>query len=325
MKILARILSIAAVALGFAFSAQAEWPEKPVKIVVPFPPGNASDVAMRIVGEKLSSQLGQPVIVENRAGAGGAIGLAYAAKQPADGYTLAQGSTGPLAIGPALHAADLHYDPIKDFQVVAAIAWAPQLLIVRKDLPVSSFQEFLAYARQPGRQLRYGSAGNGTTAHLLQSQLLSQTGIKADHIPYQGGGKALVDLIGGQLDFMSDNIPIVQAAVNSGQVKVIGVASDERLALMPDIPTLAEQGVENFDLEGWILVVAPAQTPAAVAARLGSAADAVMKMPDVRKRLNDLGLVPMDLPREKLAGFIGSEARKWREVIRQSGAGETVK
>jgi tripartite-type tricarboxylate transporter receptor subunit TctC len=251
--------------------------------------------------------------------------MAYAAKQPADGYTLAQGSTGPLSIAPALRPGDLPYEPAKDFVVVGAVAWAPQVLIVRKDLPVADFKQFLAYARQPGTQLRYGSAGNGTTGHLVQSQLLSQTGIKADHIPYQGGGKALVDLIGGQLDFMSDNVPIVQAAVNGGQVKAIGVAAGERLALMPDIPTPTEQGVDNFDLQGWILVVAPAGTPAPVLARLGDAMDTIMKMPDVRKRLNDLGLVPMDLPRAQFNGFIASEARKWGDVVRQSGAAESVR
>jgi tripartite-type tricarboxylate transporter receptor subunit TctC len=324
MKILNRLCA-AALAIGLAFNAHAEWPERPIKIVVPFPPGNASDVAMRIVGEKLSGELGQPVVVENRAGAGGVIGTAYGAKQPADGYTISMGSTGPLAIAPALRAATVPYSPEKDFVAVGAIAWAPQVLVVRKDIPVTDFKDFLAYAKRPGALLRYGSAGNGTTGHLVVSQLLRQTGIKADHIPYQGGGKALVDLIGGQLDFMSDNVPIVQAPLNSGQIRAIGIASSERLPLMPDTPTLKEQGVENFDLQGWILLVVPAGTPEPVVRRLGEATDAIMKVADVRRRLNDLGLVPMDLPREKLAGFIQAESRKWQDVVRQSGAAETVR
>lgn len=325
MKILHRLPAAVVIAIGLAFNAHAGWPERPIKIVVPFPPGNASDVAMRIVAEKLSGQLGQPVVVENRTGAGGVIGTAYGAKQPADGYTLSMGSTGPLAIAPALRAATVPYVAEKDFAAVGAIAWAPQVLVIRNDIPAKDFTEFQAYAKRPGAQLRYGSAGNGTTAHLVVSQLLRQTGIKADHIPYQGGGKALVDLIGGQLDFMSDNVPIVQAPLNSGQVKAIGVTSGDRMPSMPDIPTLKEQGVENFDLQGWILLLVPAGTPEPVVRRLGDAADAIMKMADVRKRLNDLGLVPMDLPREKLAGFIQAESKKWQDVARQSGAADTVR
>lgn len=325
MRLLIRITATLALAIGLAFNAHAEWPERPVKIIVPFPAGNASDVAMRIVGEKLSGQLGQPIVVENRAGAGGIIGTGYGAKQAADGYTISMGSTGPLAIGPALKVTTLSYDPEKDFVAVGAVAWAPQVLVVRKDAPVKNFKEFASYAKRPGTQLRYGSAGNGTTGHLIASQLLKQTGIKADHIPYQGGGKALVDLIGGQLDFITENIPVIQSSLNSGQIKALGVSSGARIPLMPDVPTLKEQGVENFDLEGWILLVAPTGTPGPIARRLADATSTVMKMPDVRKRLNDLGLVPMDLSREQLAGFIQAESRKWRDVVRQSGAADTVR
>jgi len=324
MKILTRLFA-AALAIGFTLNAHAEWPDRPIKMIVPFPPGNASDVAMRIVGQKLSAQLGQPVVIENRAGAGGVIGMAFGAKQPADGYTLSMGSTGPLAIAPSVHPAAMPYIAEKDFVAVGAVAWAPQVLVVRKEFPARNFREFWNYAKRPGVQLRFGSAGNGTTNHLIVSQLLQQTGIKADHIPYQGGAKAVIDLIGGQLDFVCDNIPIVQSSLSSGHTKALAVTSAERLSLMPDVPTLKEQGVDNFDLQGWILIVAPTGTPDPIVRRLSEATELIMKMPDVRKRLNDLGLVPMDLPRDRLPGFIQAEARKWKDVARISGAAQSLR
>lgn len=305
--------------------ATGTWPERPVKIMVPFPAGNASDVAMRIVGEKLAVQLGQPVVVENRVGAGGAIGTDVAAKAAPDGYTIAMGSTGPLAIARSLRPDAFPYDAEKDFVAVGAIAWAPQVLIVRKDLPVNNFREFLAYAKRPGARLHYGTAGNGTTSHLVISQLLHQTGIVAEHIPYRGGASSIVDLMGGQLDFVTENIPPVHGLLMRGDIKPIAVTSSARIPLLPNVPTLKEQGLERFDLQGWILIVAPAKTPAPIVRRLTAMTEAVMKMPDVRKRLNDLGLTPMDLPREQLAGFIKAEAQRWKEVVRVSGAANHVR
>jgi tripartite-type tricarboxylate transporter receptor subunit TctC len=324
MKLVIRIFAMV-LAIGFALHARADWPDRPLKIIVPFPAGNASDVAMRIVGEKLSAQLGQPVVVENKVGAGGAIGTDFGAKQPADGYTLSMGSTGPLAIARWLRPDGFPYDSEKDFVAVGAIAWAPQVLLVRKELPVANFKEFLAYAKRPATRLHYGTAGNGTTSHLVISQLLHQTGIVAEHIPYRGGASSIMDLIGGQLDFVTENIPPIHGLLMKGQVKPLAVTSAARIPLLPDVPTLKEQGLEHFDLQGWILMVAPARTPAAIVRRLTEASESIMKMPDVRKRLNDLGLIPMDLPRDKLAGFIPAESRKWGEVVRASGAARHVR
>ena len=312
-------------ALGFACSVQAQWPDRPIKIIVPFPAGNASDVAMRIVGEKLSAQIGQPVVIENRVGAGGAIGTDYGAKQPADGYTLAMGSTGPLAIARWLRPDAFPYEAEKDFVALGSIAWAPQVLLVREDLPVKNFQDFLTYSKRPGAHMYFGSAGNGTTSHLVISQLMHQTGLKAEHIPYKGGASSTTDLIGGHLDFVTENIPPIQGLLTKGLVKAIAVTSSERIPLLPDVPTLHEQGVKNFDLQGWILLVAPAKTPEPIVRRLTEATESIMKMQDVRKRLNDLGLIPMDLSREKLAGFISAESRNWREVVRHSGAVHNVR
>lgn len=315
----------ASLLLACSFAAHAEWPDRPIKLIVPFPPGNSSDVSMRILGEKLSARLGQPVVIDNRVGAGGTIGTNAAAKAAPDGYTLAMGSTGPLAIGQWLGAAPVPYNAAKDFVAIGAVAWAPQVLVVRKDLPVSNFKEFLEYGRKSGTSLNYGSSGNGTTPHLVIAQLVSEAKLHAEHVPFQGGSQALTNLIGGQIDFISDNVPVVLASVNAGLVKPLGVSSSKRIPSMPNIPTIAEQGVPKFDYQGWILVVGPSKLPPAIVARLNSEVEAIMKMPDVRQRLNDLGLVPMDMPRTELAGFLASESDKWKEVVRVSGAAQTTR
>jgi tripartite-type tricarboxylate transporter receptor subunit TctC len=315
----------AAVLLVTSFAVHAEWPERPIKIVVPFPAGNSSDVSMRILGEKLGTRLGQPVIIENRVGAGGTIGTAYAAKAAPDGYTLAMGSTGPLSIGQWLRPNAMPYSPTKDFIAIGAIAYAPQVLTVRKDLPVSNFTEFLAYGRKSGNMLNYGSNGNGTTPHLVIAQLVSEAKLNAEHIPFQGGSQALTSLIGGQIDFISDNVPVVQAAITGGLVKPLAVSSGKRIPSLPNVPTIAEQGVPGFDYQGWILLIGPSNLPPAIVSRLNAEVEAIMKMPNVRQRLNNLGLVPMDMPKTELTSFLASESKKWKEVVNVSGAAETTR
>ena len=319
---LRKLLSICAVA--FACGAQAQWPDRAIKIVVPYPPANSSDVAARVIGERLSSRLGQPVIVENRAGASGTLGTSYAAKQPADGYTLAIGAPGPLSVGPWTTVTPLPYDPVKDFVVVGAIAWAPQVLIAKKDLPVKSFQDFLSYAKKPGAHLTYGSSGVGTVPQLIVAQMLKQTGIKADHIPYKGGAPALTDLRGGLIDFMSDTVPVVKGMIADGSIKALGVSTSERIPSLPEIPTLHEQGVKNFNLQGYILLVAPAKTPDQIVYRLRAAVESIVKDADVRKRLLDLGLTPMDLPRERFATFLQFESARWKAAVDAAGAAKSL-
>lgn len=311
--------------LALPLAVRAEWPERPIKIIVPFPAGNSSDVSMRLLGEKLSTRLGQPVIIDNKVGAGGTIGTGQGAKAAPDGYTLVMGSTGPLTIARALRPGSLPYDVAKDFTAVGAVAWAPQVLTARKDLPVSNVREFLDYGRKPGTKLNYGSSGNGTTPHLVIAQLVSQTKINAEHIPFQGGSQALTSLIGGQIDFISDNVPVVQGALAAGQVKALGVTSGTRIPSMPNVPTLKEQGVNDFDYQGWILLIAPKGVPEAVINKLNAALEAIMKMPDMRQRLLDLGLVPMDLPRAQLPTFLQAEEAKWARLVQVSGAAETTR
>ncbi|ARP81814.1 hypothetical protein CAL12_13980 [Bordetella genomosp. 8] len=315
-------LSAAAAAAPLAATAQQGWPDHPIRIIVPFPPGNSSDVSMRLVAEQLGGSLHQSVVVENRTGAGGAIGTAYAAKAPADGYTLAMGSTGPMSIGQWLHPGTLGYEPAKDFVPVGAVAWAPQVLVVRKAFPASTFQEMLAYARQPGVHLKYGSPGMGTTPHLVISAMLKQAGIEAAHIPYRGGVQTATDLVGGQIDFISDNVPVVAGLLAKDVVKPLGVSSSTRIPSLPDVPTLQEQGLKDFNLQGWIILMAPTGTPQPIIDRLRAEMQKIVAKPDVRARLNGLGLLPMDMSSEQLGGFLASESTKWKQLVKQSGAAE---
>jgi len=314
-------LSVAVCTLGVAFNAQAAWPDRPIKLIVPYPPGNSSDVAARVVGEKLSEKLGQPVVVENRAGASGTLGTTFAARQPADGYTLLIGAPGPLSVGPWTKTVPIYYDPVKDFVAVGALVWAPQVLVVRQDLPVKNFKEFTDYAQKSDARLQFGSSGVGTVPHLVMSQMLHQTGIKADHIPYKGGSQALADLRGGHIDFMSDTAPVVQGLVVDGSIKALGVSTSERIPSLPHVPTLKEQGLTDFDLQGYILLVAPAKIPEPIASRLRDVTEEIMKEADVRERLNGLGLVPMKIPGDKLATFLNEQSLKWKKVVEISGAG----
>jgi tripartite-type tricarboxylate transporter receptor subunit TctC len=315
----------ATVLLALSMSAQAEWPEKAITIIVPFPAGNSSDVSMRLIGEKLTTRLGQSVVIENRVGAGGTLGTGLGAKAKPDGYTLVMGSTGPLTIARALRPDSLSYDTLRDLVPVSAVAWAPQVLAVRKDLPVNTVQEFIAYGRRTESKMDYGSSGNGTTPHLVISQLLHQTGMKAEHIPFKGGSQAVTSLIGGEIDFISDNVPVVLGALTGGRVKALAVSSGTRIPSMPNVPTLKEQGVKDFDLQGWILLMAPKGLPEQVSAKLNGALEAIMKAPDVRTRLLDLGLVPMDIPRADLPKFLQAEQDKWAGVVKVSGAAESMR
>ena len=317
-----------ALAIGLAFNylaftamlAQAAWPEHPIKIVVPFPSGNSSDVAMRLLAELLSPRLGQAIVVENKVGASGTIGTGFVAKQPADGYTLVMGSTGPLAIVPSLRPETMTYDPLVNLEPIAAIAWAPQVMVVRSDEPFDTVRGLIKHAKEQGQNLTYGTPGVGTTPHLVISKFLHDAGISGMHIPYKGGVQSLTGLIGGQIDFMSDNLPVLASALQGKRVKPIGVTSAERIPSLPEVPTLAEQGLKDFNMQGWILLMAPTGVPDAAKQRLEKEVAAVMQDKKMRERLLGLGLVPMSMPRAQIPAFLKDEARKWKEVIELTGA-----
>lgn len=316
-------LYAAIVAVGVAFSAHADWPDRPIKLIVPFPAANSSDVAARVVGEKLSARFGQPVVVENRPGAAGTLGTGYGASQPGDGYTLMIGTPGALSVAPWARANPLPYNPEKDLVVVGAIAWAPQVLVTGKNSPFSNFREFVAYAKKPGVRLDYGSSGVGSVGHLITAQLLSQTGLNATHIPYRGGAASVTDVRGGIVHFSSETVPVVKGLLADGSLKAIGVSTATRVPSLPNVPTLKEQGT-NVDTQGYILLVAPAKTPGPVVLRLRAAMESIMQEPGMRTRLVELGLTPMDLPKDRLANFIQTESAKWRKLVEIAGITKTL-
>lgn len=306
-------------ALSLALAAHAEWPDHPIKLVVPFPAGNASDIAARVVAEKLASRLGQPVVVDNKVGAAGTVGTAFGAQQPADGYTLLLGTNGPLSVGQWTRTTPLSYDPVKDFVVLGPIALGPQVFMVKKELPVKTFQEFVAYAKKPGVRLQYGSAGVGSTTHLLLARVLNAVGVRADHIPYKGSPQVITDLRGGIIDFTSDTIAASLGLISDGSLRPLAVVSAQRNPSLPNVPTLKEQGVD-VDAAGFMILVGPAKLPQPVVTRLRAAMDVISKDPDVHKRLISAGLVPMELSKDKYATLLQSEADKWRKIVDIAGA-----
>ena len=287
----------------------------PIKLVVPFPPGQGADTIMRLIAERLAPRLGQAVVIDNRPGAGGTLGTEYVARQPADGLTLLMGSSGTLSISPTLQPGVAKYNPMKDFEPVTGVASVAQLFVVQANSPFKTLQDLIRAAREQPEKVSYGSSGNGTTQHLFVEQFADMAGIKLLHVPYKGSAPALVDLIGGQIAMVPDTIPAMLPQIKTGKVRALGVTSDKRSAFLPDVPTVAEQGIKGYDAVGWITIVAPAGTPAALADRLDGEIRKVLAEPDLRQKLADMGFVEMSVSRGALRNFIGAELAKWKKVI----------
>lgn len=289
------------------------WPAQPVSIVVPFPPGGTTDVIARVLAEKLGPILKQPVIVENRQGAGGNVGAAYVARAKPDGYTLLVSSAGPLSINQQLYASP-GYDPIKDFAPVSLLASVPIMLVSNKEAPFKTVSELIAYAKaHPGR-VAYGSQGSGTTSHLTMELLKLDAGIDLQHIPYRGSAPATTDLIGGQIQVMFDNSPTTYPQVKAGTLHPLGIASAHRLPSMQDIPSISET-VPGFESDAWFGLVAPAHTPPGVVEQLNAAVRQVLADPAVIAKFKATGVdLVSDTPQE-FQRFILSEKDKWGKII----------
>ena len=320
---LARIVAVAFCTVlpppAHAAEPPAAYPSKPVRLVVPFTPGGSTDILARAVGQKLSESWGQPVVVDNRPGAGGIIGMETVAKAAPDGYTLVMGHIGTLAANPALYKT-LPYDPVKDFAPVTLIARVPNVLVVGPAVPSRSVAELIALAKAKPGKLDYGSGGNGSAAHLATEYFKLKAGVDLQHIPYKGTAPALQDLLGGQIALMITGLPPVLPHVKAGKLRILGVASAQRLRQFPEIPTIAESGVPGFEATQWYGILAPAATPKEIVAKLNREFVKALRDPAVGEKLAGEGADPVgDTPGE-FAAFIASEIDLWGKVIRATGA-----
>ena len=322
MYAILRQFSLALLSL-LAVTAQAgaqTYPDHVVKFINPFPPGGSVDVTARILAQKLSENLGYQFIVENRAGASGNIGSEVVAKSDPDGYTLLFTAPGPLATNQALFTKGLQFDPVKDFAPIAIFARTPIVLMVNPGVPVKNVQELIAYAKANPGKINFGSAGVGSIPHLGGEMFKSMTKTVITHVGYRGTAPAMSDLIGGHIQMMFDLLPSSLPQVKAGTVRAIANAGAKRAASLPDLPTVAEQGLARFDASSWVALVAPAKTPAPVLAKLRTEVAKAMASPDIVARLHELGSEPGTANEQDVRAFLASETKKWAAAIHESGA-----
>lgn len=320
-RLLQAAASLAFVAALPAYAQQTPapvWPTKPVKLVVGYAAGGATDVLARLVAVKLADQLGQPVVVDNRAGANSNLGAEFVARAPADGYTLYV-----LTIANTINATlypKLAYDPVKDFEPIGLIAKIPNILVVNPKLPIRNVAEYVRYAKESKDGISFASSGSGSSVHLSGEMFKAQAKAKMLHVPYRGSSPAVTDLLGGQVQSMFDNAPSALPHVQAGRLRAIAVTSAERSPLLPDVPTLAESGFPGLEVQSWFALAAPAGTPRAVVEKLNSALNKLLAAPDVRQRLRELAATPGERTPEQMRTFVADEVKRWHAVVKDSGA-----
>jgi tripartite-type tricarboxylate transporter receptor subunit TctC len=318
---IAKLLTLASagliLALATGITPAQTFPSKPIRMVVTYPTGGAPDILARIFSEKAS--LGQPVVVDNKPGAGGNIGAEIVAKAPNDGYTLVMGTANTHSINGALYAR-MPYDMVKDFTPVSLIASTPNLLVVNPSLPVKNVQEFIAYARANPDKLSFGSPGIGSSIHISGELMKTMAGIKMTHVPYKGRQFAIPDLLGGQIQLMFDNMPSSLPLAREGKLRALGQTGAKRSPAALDVPTIAEQGLPGFDVTAWFAIFAPAGTPKEIVVRLNAEALRLYKLPDIQEKLKTLGLDPVLSTPDELGRVQESEVVKWARVVKESGA-----
>lgn len=319
MKLLRCLVSTLLVCLPLAAAAQAsDFPSKAIRIVVPFPPGGATDAAARLVAVKMSEHWGQPVLVDNRAGAGGNVGSDLVAKSPADGYTLVMGVTGSHAINASLYS-KMPYDPVTDFVAISQVAVVPNVLVVHPSVPVKNLAELVALAKKEPGKLNYASLGNGTAAHLGMEMLKSDAGVDITHVPYKGSAPAVSDLLAGQVQMMVDGLPSALPHIKAGKLRAIALTSLRRAPSLPDLPTISET-YPGFYADAWSGLFAPRGTPQPVVDKLSAEVQRILKLPDVREKLVALGAEPVGSTQAEFAAHVKREIEKWAKVVKSSGA-----
>ena len=317
-RALQRLWIAFATLLAAAAFAQA-WPAKPIRIIVPYPPGGTSDILARAVGQKLSETWSQPVVVENKPGATGNIGADYVAKSNPDGYTVLLADIGSLAIAPSV-THGLPFDPVKDFAPVVMVAYSPHLLVVHPSVPATDAKELVALAKAKPDSLNFAVSGLGGANHLAGIEFAQRAGIRWAYIPYKGGSQALTDMVGGQSQVMFNGMLATYPFVKDGKLKVLAVSSAKRFASAPDIPTVAESGMPGFETGSWQGIVAPAGTPQEVVRKMHSTVMAILATPDMKSRLDQAGAEVRPMSPEQFGAFIRAERDRWAKVVKESGA-----
>jgi tripartite-type tricarboxylate transporter receptor subunit TctC len=310
------ILAAALFALALPSFAQS-WPTRTVKIVVPFPAGGPTDVLTRVLAEKMGTQLGQPVVVENKPGAGGSIGADFVAKSAADGYTLVMATTSTHSIGPYL--GKLAYDPVKDFTPIVWVGNATNILVVSNQVPVNSVKELIELAKREPGKLNYATSGIGTISHLTTELFASMAGVKLNHVPYKGTQQSIPDLISGQVAILFDNVMTSQPNIKAGKVKGLAISSPARSPLVPELPTIAEAGLPGFQSMTWFGLLGPAGTPKTVVERVNAEMNKALQLPDIQARFSQMGFEPAGGSAADFAQAIQRDSQKWSKVIRDAG------
>jgi tripartite-type tricarboxylate transporter receptor subunit TctC len=310
--------ALALLACTSVFS-QAAYPDKPIRLVVPYPPGGFTDILGRLLATQLQPRLGQNVIVDNKGGGGSTIGSAMVARAPADGYTLLLVAP-DFAINESLMATRLSYDARKDFSPVIRAAWSPMVLVTHPSVPAKNIAEFMAFAKSRPGKVNFASGGIGTGAHLALELFNTRANLDLVHVPYKGNGPATSDLLGGQVSAMFLQYAVAKPHVASGKLNMLATPSGKRSAAIPDVPTIAESGLPGFDVEPWFGIVAPAGTPAAIVNRLNAEIAKIMQQSDVKDTLASVGAAPSVSTPQEFSKFIDSEVTRWGEVVKASGA-----
>ena len=319
MKLLRHLASTLLICLPLLAAAQAgDFPNKPIRLVVPFPPGGATDAAARLVAVKMSEHWGQPVVVDNRAGAGGNVGSDLVAKSAPDGYTLVMGVTGSHAINTSLYS-KMPYDPVTDFVAISQVAVVPNVLVVHPSVPAHNLAELVALAKKEPGKLNYASLGNGTAAHLGMEMLKAEAGVDITHVPYKGSAPAVADLLAGQVQMMVDGLPSALPHVKAGKLRAIALTSLHRAPALPDLPTIAET-YPGFYADAWSGLFAPKGTPQPVVDKLSAEVQRILKLPDVREKLAGLGAEPVGSTQAEFSAHVKREIDKWAKVVKSSGA-----